>query len=135
MDLYADNILDHYRNPRNKGPLPKANIEHTELNANCGDSLSLRLSLKGKKIEEARWQGTGCAISQAGMSLLSEELAGMSLKDAAALPPSRIYGLLGVPVGPRRTKCALLCLHALKNTIHKHEGKPPQSWTETLGQE
>lgn len=132
MDLYAENILDHYRHPRGQEPLTNATVERREENLSCGDELTVRLALKDGAITGVSWEGTGCAISQAAMSILSEELVGMTSENVTTLKPERIYELLGVPVGPRRFKCALLCLHTLKNALRLHAKKDPQGWLETV---
>ncbi len=132
MDLYAENILDHYRRPRGKTPLPGATVTHHERNASCGDDLTVSLKIKDGAIAGVGWDGQGCAISQAGMSLLSEHLTGMTTADATALTPATMLEWLGVPVGPRRQKCALLALHALRNALRSAEGLPPSTWAETL---
>lgn len=133
MDIYADNILDHYKHPRRKHVLAAPTITHTEKNTSCGDALKLELMIEAGTITDLGWSGEGCAISQAGMSLLSEILIGKTLAEAAALTPKDVTDLLGVPVGTRRIKCALLCLHALKNAIHEFKEEPVQSWVETVG--
>ncbi len=135
MDLYAENILDHFKHPRGQEPIGTPSIEHREENASCGDELTLQLILDDKKITAASWSGTGCAISQAAMSLLSEELNGMTIAEAENLGKKHMYELLGVPVGPRRFKCALLALHALKNALRIYKGEKGQSWVETVGVE
>lgn len=132
MSIYAENILDHYRHPRAKHAIDDATVSHEEKNVSCGDTLTIDLKLVDGKISVLGWHGEGCAISQAAMSMLSEELIGKSLDDIAAMTPKDIYDLLGVPVGPRRFKCALLCLHALKNAVNVHMKKPVQSWVETV---
>lgn len=132
MELYAENILEHYRHPRNKQPVTNATVEHREENASCGDDLTISLVVRDGAIEQIGWAGQGCAISQAAMSILSEELVGKKVKDIAILTPKDIYDLLGVPVGPRRFKCALLCLHTLRNALNKAMGKPIQTWLETV---
>jgi nitrogen fixation protein NifU and related proteins len=132
MNIYAENILDHFRSPRHYGALAGASVDHEEFNHACGDSLHLWLTLSGGKIVDIGWTGTGCAISQASMSLLSEELVGMSEVEALALTQEQIYALLGVPIGPRRFKCALMSVHTLKNAIHKAHGNEVQSWVETV---
>lgn len=134
MDLYAENILDHFRHPRGKKAILRPTVTHEEVNASCGDALSVSLRIEGGRIAELGWQGEGCAISQAAMSMLSEELAGKTMKEIDSLTPAAVYELLGVPIGPRRIKCALLCLHALKNALRKEKGKSPQSWNETINQ-
>ncbi len=132
MDLYADNILDHYRHPRGQQPLKKFDAERNEENLSCGDELAVRLKIEKDTIAGVSWEGTGCAISQAAMSMLSEELTGMTVEAAGNLKPERIYELLGVPVGPRRFKCALLSLHTLKNALRVHARKEPQGWLDTV---
>jgi nitrogen fixation NifU-like protein len=132
MDLYADNILDHFRDPRNTGALKKATVDHEELNHACGDSLHLWLLLDGGKVTKVGWEGEGCAISQASMSILSEELEGKSEDEILKLTKDDIYEMLGVPIGPRRFKCALMSLHVLKNALHKAQGNTPQTWVETV---
>lgn len=133
MDLYAENILDHYKSPRGKGSLASPSVSHSEKNLSCGDALTLHLKLENGKIVEIGWEGDGCAISQAGMSMLAEELAGKTVEEALSLDARHMTGLLGVPVGPRRLKCALLALHTLKNTLRSAQGQPPQLWRETAG--
>lgn len=132
MDLYAETILEHYRHPHGKTRLPKPTVVHEEMNASCGDTLTLDLLIKGEHVERCGWAGTGCAISQAGMSLLAEKITGTSLDELAALSPKNIRALLGVPVSARRLKCAMLPLLALRNAIRKSKNEPIQSWPELL---
>ncbi|TSC97179.1 MAG: nitrogen fixation protein NifU [Candidatus Peregrinibacteria bacterium Greene1014_49] len=137
MDLYAENILDHYRHPRNKQKLApdlQYLVSHIEANLSCGDEISISLNINDNRILEISWDGTGCAISQAAMSLLSEELKDKTIQEIDALTPKEMYELLGVPIGPRRVKCALLGLHALKNAMRIRIGKDVQSWMETVGE-
>ena len=92
MDLYAENILDHYRHPRGKNRLEKPTVTHNETNVSCGDSLTVDLIVDDGKITDIGWDGTGCAISQAGMSILTEELEGSTLENLSA---DDMYKLLG----------------------------------------
>ena len=115
MDVYAENILDHYRHPRGKRRLPHPSVTHEETNVSCGDSLTVDLAITDGVVREIGWEGSGCAISQAAISLLSEELPGTSLEKIDAFAPQDVYDLLGVPIGPRRVKCALLGLQAVQN--------------------
>lgn len=132
MDLYAENILDHYKSPRHKGILPTPTVTHQEKNLSCGDDLTIELAIVSGRITDLRWTGQGCAISQAAMSMLSEELIGKRTTEASTLSPSDVLKLLRVPIGPRRKKCAFLCLHTLKNTLRKIEGQDAAPWTETV---
>ncbi len=131
MDVYAENILDHFRHPRGKQALPKASIEHEEVNLSCGDALTIQLAIDNGNVAAIGWSGSGCAISQAGMSLLWEALQGKTMEEMDALTRADIEELLGVPIGPRRFKCAFLCLHTLKNTLRKAKGQEAQGWLET----
>lgn len=132
MDLYAEHILDHYRHPRCHGTMVDPSVTHTERNMSCGDALTVTLKIEDDHITDILWSGTGCAISQAGMSILSEILKDTSIPDALAISPEKIRTMLGVPIGPRRLKCALLCLHTLKNTLRTFQGQEPQTWMETV---
>lgn len=132
MDLYAEHILDHSRSPRGKGALPAFDAEHTELNPSCGDTIHLQLSVADGVITACAWEGEGCAISQAGMSILWENLVSMRVEDIAVMTPKQILAELGVPVGPRRLKCALLALHTVQNALRLHFKQPVLSWAETL---
>lgn len=134
MDLYAENILDHFRNPHGKGELDHPDIEYEADNPACGDRITMQLQIDKGTVKKIRWHGEGCAISQAAMSMFSEEIQGKSLEELERYAAKTIYDLLGVPVGPRRTKCALLCLHALKNALHSIKDEPAQSWAETIGE-
>ncbi|HLC76117.1 MAG TPA: iron-sulfur cluster assembly scaffold protein [Candidatus Peribacterales bacterium] len=135
MDIYAENILDHFRSPRHAGILADATVVHEEKNLSCGDELKLSLLLENGKVMQIGWEGTGCAISQSSMSILSEELIGKNEEDVLALTKNDVYKLLGVPIGPRRFKCALMSLHTMKNAILKARGENVQSWTETVTEE
>ncbi len=131
MDLYAENILDHYRHPRGKQAISTPSVTHEEVNLSCGDALTISLSIEEGKVTEMGWEGSGCAISQAAMSMLSEELEGKSVDELDALRKEDVYALLGVPIGPRRFKCALLGLHTLKNAVRKFKKEEVRGWGET----
>ena len=137
MDLYAENILDHYRHPRGKASASlseeSCSAIHHEDNPACGDELTIALTLDGDTITDISWSGTGCAISQAGMSMLHEELIGRSTDEVLNLNKEDVYEMLGIPIGPRRFKCALIGLHTLKNCIRKTQNGNPQSWLDTVG--
>jgi len=133
MDLYADNILDHYKHPRHKNVMSDATVTHAEKNLSCGDTVTVTLKIDDDRVTEIGWQGEGCAISQAAMSLLSEELTGKTLAELDALTPDEMRAMLGIEIGNRRIKCALLGLHTVKNAIHTYRKEPLQGWMETVG--
>ncbi len=116
-DLYRDYILDHYKHPRNFGELEPHDLEAMEHNPLCGDELGVQIRVKDGHIEDLRFNGHGCAISQAAASIASEELKGMSLQDAGELPADWMIDLLGIPVSATRRKCALLNLKVVKGAV------------------
>jgi nitrogen fixation NifU-like protein len=109
-DMYRQQILDHYKNPRNYGELDDATFEHVGENPMCGDTIKLfvKLAEDDDTVEYVSFIGDGCAISQASASLLSEELQGMSLEAIRKMDRDDIVDMLGVEISPMRVKCAVL---------------------------
>ena len=116
-DLYRDYILEHYKRPRNFGELDPHDLEAHEHNPLCGDELQVQIRVKDDRIEDLRFQGHGCAISQASASIASEELKGMELQEVGALGAEWMIDLLGIPVSPARRKCALLNLKVVRGAV------------------
>jgi nitrogen fixation protein NifU and related proteins len=116
-DLYRDYILDHYKHPRNFGELDPRDLEAVEHNPLCGDELSVHIVVRDDRIEDLRFQGHGCAISQAAASIASEELKGMKLEDVGTLDADWMIELLGIPVSATRRKCALLNLKVVRGAV------------------
>jgi nitrogen fixation NifU-like protein len=114
-DMYQENILDHYQNPRNLGKLEAFDLSAKEHNPLCGDSIELFLKLdKDQRVAEVKFQGQGCAISQSAISMLTEELKGKHLRELEALATKEhVFELLGVPISHARIKCALLSMDVL----------------------
>jgi nitrogen fixation NifU-like protein len=112
--FYREYILDHYKNPRNFGRLEHADISHEENNPLCGDVVGMDFRVKDGMIEDIRFHGRGCAISQASASLLTERLKGLSLEEARKIDKDDVIGELGIEISPARIKCALLSLKVLK---------------------
>ncbi len=121
IDLFSENILDYYRNPRNKGVLAKPDLQARDTNPLCGDAIALQLQVSKGVILRARFEGTGCAISQASASLLAEKLEGMAVKQAAEISSKEVLEMLGIPVNGQRLKCALLSLHVLKKALSRQD--------------
>lgn len=117
MSLYQDQILDHYRNPRNYGSLDHATHQADTRNPTCGDTLHMDIAVQNGTISDVRFTGSGCAISQASASLLTEHIRGKSTEAALAIEPAIVLGLLGVPLSPNRMKCGLLSLETLHKTL------------------
>lgn len=117
MSLYQDLILDHYRNPRNQGELKGATHSAEASNLSCGDKLHIDIIVKNDIIEDVKFSGSGCAISQAAASLLTEYIKKKPVEEALSLEPKDILELLGVTLSPNRLKCGLLSLETLKETL------------------
>lgn len=115
MNLYQENILDHYKNPRNWGQIKGADKVLEGANASCGDDLIFYLKLdKKQKISCIKWQGRACAISLASASMLSEQIIGKTPQDIQNIAIDQIKKNLGINLSPIRLKCALLPLETLK---------------------
>lgn len=117
--LYKDNIMDHYKNPRNKGKIENSDVEFKENNPVCGDEISVTIKLDGDVIKDIKYEARGCAISIASMSMLSDFLKGKKTSDVMKMDKKDIMDLLNIPIGPARLKCALLGLETVKKGIQK----------------
>jgi len=114
---YPRRILDHYRAPRNKGPLPDATHEGKAVNPLCGDEMVLRLRVEEGRIVDARFEGVGCAVSQAAGSVLTETWRGQRTEEAVAWGLPEVLEALDAPVSPARERCALLPVEALRDAV------------------
>jgi nitrogen fixation NifU-like protein len=113
-DLYREQILDHYRNPRNQGTLDPHDASFEDVNPLCGDRIRIDLRYDGELVSEIAFSGRGCAISQAAASMLTELVKGASIEEVRALSKDELLDELGIPISPARLKCALLPLKVLK---------------------
>ncbi len=115
-DFYKEYILDHYRNPRNFGHLERADAAAEDLNPLCGDQIRMELAVDdGGRVQDVRFSGKGCAISQASASMLTESIKGMPLEEVAKLPQEAVLDNVGIGISPTRMKCAMLGLKVLKS--------------------
>ena len=109
-DMYRQQILDHYKNPRNYGELEEPDFTHVGENPSCGDTIRMDVDLDeaGETIEAVRFTGDGCAISMASASMLSERLHGMAVAELHEMDTDDVTEMLGVDISPMRVKCAVL---------------------------
>jgi nitrogen fixation NifU-like protein len=128
-DIYREIILDHYRNPRNKGKLPHADVSTHDSNPLCGDEIDIHLKVDQGKIKDIKFEGRGCAISQASASMLTEMVLDKPLTAVKDLAKDDILENIGLMnLGPARIKCALLSLKVLKmGMINYYIDKDPDS--------
>jgi nitrogen fixation NifU-like protein len=119
-DIYQERILEHYRHPKNFGPLVGVELRGAESNPLCGDHIEIGLHVAGEppRIEEVHFQGDGCAISVASTSMLTQRLRGLPLSEAQALTRDDVMKMLGIPLSPVRIKCALTGFAALGRALH-----------------
>jgi nitrogen fixation protein NifU and related proteins len=128
-DIYREIILDHYRNPRNKGKLVDADVSIHDSNPLCGDEIDIHLKVEEGKIKNIKFEGRGCAISQASASMLTEMVIEKPLSTVKEIAKNDVLENIGLlNLGPARIKCALLSLKVLKmGMIRYYTDKDPES--------
>ena len=127
--LYREVILDHYKNPRGHGVIADADAVAEGQNPLCGDEVSIAVAFEGDTIADVKFQGRGCAISQAATSMLMDMVKGRTAQEVATMSRDELLEEVGIPLTPVRLKCALLGLGVLKVALHKGKGTPlPDEW-------
>ena len=129
--LYREVILDHYKNPRGHGVIEDADAQADGLNPLCGDEIAIYVSFAddGETIDDVKFSGRGCAISQAATSMLVDMAKGRKAQELAEMPKDELLEEIGIPLTPIRLKCALLGLGVLKVALHRAKGTPlPEEW-------
>ena len=116
--LYREEILEHYKYPKNKGTIQKPDITYKDFNPLCGDECQIDINVKDNRVVEIKFTAKGCAISQAATSMLTEMVEGKALEEIKQLSKKDILDALGIELGPVRLKCALLCLKVLKGGVY-----------------
>ncbi|MCB9136305.1 MAG: SUF system NifU family Fe-S cluster assembly protein [Anaerolineales bacterium] len=118
-DLFRDQIIDRYKNPRYRGVLDPHDITYEDDNPLCGDRIRIDLRIdENNHVKEAAFSGRGCSISQASADLLVESIIGKDLDEVKALSKEDILDMLGIELGPVRLKCALLSLKVVKAGVY-----------------
>lgn len=116
--IYREIILEHYKNPSNRGTLDPADFSYEDVNPLCGDEVRIDVRVSDDRISEIRFSGRGCAVSQASASILTEMAEGRSLDEVKAIGKEDLLEEIGIPVSPARMKCAMLGLKVLKAGIY-----------------
>lgn len=122
-NIYRENLMDHYKNPRNLGLSSDFDIELQAKNPMCGDELTIQLKIEDNKIKSFSYGGDACAVAISSASILSEEIIGKSIEDAFNFSKGQLLDLIGVPLTTSRIKCATLSLEALKDAINEFKRK------------
>ena len=124
--LYREVILDHYKNPRGHGVIEGADAEAEGQNPLCGDEVSVYVAFgeDGETIDDVKFSGRGCAISQAATSMLTEMVTGRTASEVATMEKDELLEEIGVPLTPVRLRCAMLGLTTLRVALHKAKGTP-----------
>ncbi len=123
MNIYQEELMDHYEHPRNQGEMERPDLEAKESNASCGDMVALALKFKSKKskvkiVEGVGWRGLGCAVSMAAMSKMSEWLKGKSLAEIKKMSEEELLRkAIGWEVNPGRRKCLELAVKVVKRLV------------------
>ena len=121
--MYRENIIDHYKHPHNHGTVGNADIRQTENNPLCGDVVTVSLKLNEGKVKDIKFEGRGCAISQAATSMLTDDIKGKTLEEIKKISREDVVNMLGIEIGLVRTKCATLGLVAVRNGINEFMNK------------
>ena len=123
QDLYREAILDHYRHPRNRGELPDAQIKFRDTNPLCGDVIEFHIKVDGNNsVEDVKFAGEGCAISQASASMMTQMIKGKNMEWLKQLGKKDVLKMMGIDPGPTRIKCALLPLKVVKAGVYQYLG-------------
>lgn len=117
--MYREEILEHYKNPRNHGELDEPAAEGE--NPNCGDHVKINLEIEEGIIEKVRHETEGCAICTAAASVMSQELEGMEKSSVQNLDSEWMKNLLEIDISPMRLKCALLPLKTVQRALEEGE--------------
>lgn len=115
--MYADELQDHFKFPRNKKKLSFSDIQAEELNPSCGDRVLYQLQIFDNKIVCIGFGGEGCVISQASASMLSELVLQKTIDQVLSMTKDDILSMLAISLGPTRLRCALLSLEVLQKAV------------------
>lgn len=132
MNIYAEEIIAQYEHPHNKGKIANATTSFHEYNPTCGDDITVYMNIKDGKVADIKFDGSGCAISVASASMLTDEIKGKSVAEVEKLDVHYLIGLIGIDPGPARLKCATISLKAAKKGLFLYQHKEVDDSTKDL---
>ena len=121
MKLYQEELLEHYNNPKHRGIIAGADFTVEDYNPSCGDRVEFSAKISNGALGEIRFEGSGCVLSQATASMLSEYCTDKTLEEVEMLTKEEIVALVGLTLGPTRIKCVLLPLFVLQEGVRKYD--------------
>ena len=125
-EVYQEMILEHYKSPVNAGAIVDADITTKDYNPSCGDVVEVQIKFSDGKINQIKFQGGGCAISQASVDILIDLVKGKNVENVKTLTTENFLKILGIELSPLRLKCALLGLKTLKTAVYTYLGTQPE---------
>lgn len=120
-NIYREQLMEHYKNPQNRGKMEDAQVETNQSNPLCGDVIDMQLKVEDGKIKDIMFDGSACAVSIAASSVLTDVVKGQSMEEAKKMTKEELIDLLGVELTTSRVKCASLPLEALHDLIKMYE--------------
>ena len=121
--IYSEKVMDHYKNPRNRGELDDPTVEVSAVNPVCGDCTDIQLKIEDGVITDAKFESLGCAISVASASVMTEHIKGKSLEDAESFTDEDLLKMLGAELTTTKKNCATMSVDALKRALRTYEKK------------
>jgi nitrogen fixation NifU-like protein len=132
MNIYAEEIIAQYEKPHNKGKIANPTTSFHEYNPTCGDDITVYMTIKEGKVNDIKFDGSGCAISVASASMLTDEIKGKSVAEVEKLGVHDLIDLIGIDPGPARLKCATISLKAAKKGLFLYQHKEVDDSTKEL---
>ena len=123
IDMYQEELLEHYKSPRNSRKIENPSVEFHDTNPLCGDEVTVTAKIKNNIVKNLKFESRGCAISVASASKLSEQIKGKTVNEVLKLDNQFVLDLVGVPISAMRLKCALLSLKAIQKAIIQYKEK------------
>jgi nitrogen fixation NifU-like protein len=132
MDIYAEEIISNYEHPHNKGKIENPSVSFHEHNSSCGDDITVYIMIENGVVKDIKFDGSGCAISIASASMLTDEIKGKKINEIEQTSVKQLIELIGIDPGPARLKCATLSLKAIKKAMFIYQHKTVDEHTNDL---